>query len=268
MAMKHYEPGKPYHRPGQKKKKKNLRPLLALLALLVVIGLAAGLVFAWLNRHKAQVPEDVSPAATEAPAAPTATPEPTAEPTPEPTAEPLTFSWDTTGEEGNPYLIAVNRTTQTVTVYEKDDEGNYTVPFKSMICSTGRDTPVGFFHTSNQYDWRALVGGVYGQYATRISPTEGILFHSVPYYSAEKDQLETEEFNKLGTPASLGCVRLQIEDCKWIYDECPSGSPVVIYDGDESTDPLGNPGFTPIDVNSPNAGWDPTDPDPANPWNS
>ena len=230
MAMKHYEPGKPYHRPGQKKKKKNLRPLLALLALLVVIGLAAGLVFAWLNRHKAQVPEDVAPAATEAPAAPTAT--------------------------------------QTVTVYEKDDEGNYTVPFKSMICSTGRDTPVGFFHTTDQYDWRALVGGVYGQYATRISPTEGILFHSVPYYSAEKDQLETEEFNKLGTPASLGCVRLQIEDCKWIYDECPSGSPVVIYDGDESTDPLGNPGFTPIDVNSPNAGWDPTDPDPANPWNS
>lgn len=264
MAMKHYEPGKPYHRPGQKKRKKNLRPLLALLALLVVLGLAVGLVFAWLNRHKAQVPEDVAPIVTEAPAAPTATPEPTAEPT----AEPLTFSWDTTGEEGNPYLIAVNRTTQTVTVYEKDEEGNYTVPFKSMICSTGRDTPVGFFHTSDQYDWRALVGGVYGQYATRISPTDGILFHSVPYYSAEKDQLETEEFNKLGTPASLGCVRLQIEDCKWIYDECPSGSPVVIYDGDESTDPLGNPGFTPIDPNSPNAGWDPTDPDPANPWNS
>lgn len=264
MAMKHYEPGKPYHRPGQKKRKKNLRPLLALLALLVVLGLAVGLVFAWLNRHKAQVPEDVAPIVTEAPAAPTATPEPTAEPTP----EPLTFSWDTTGEEGNPYLIAVNRTTQTVTVYEKDEEGNYTVPFKSMICSTGRDTPVGFFHTSDQYDWRALVGGVYGQYATRISPTDGILFHSVPYYSAEKDQLETEEFNKLGTPASLGCVRLQIEDCKWIYDECPSGSPVVIYDGDESTDPLGNPGFTPIDPNSPNAGWDPTDPDPANPWNS
>ena len=36
MAMKHYEPGKPYHRPGQKKRKKNLRPLLALLALLAI----------------------------------------------------------------------------------------------------------------------------------------------------------------------------------------------------------------------------------------
>ena len=73
MAMKHYEPGKPYHRPGQKKRKKNLRPLLALLALLAVLGLAVGLVFAWLNRHKAQVPEDVAPIVTEAPAAPTAT---------------------------------------------------------------------------------------------------------------------------------------------------------------------------------------------------
>ena len=120
----------------------------------------------------------------------------------------------------------MNRTTQTVTVYEKDEEGNYTVPFKSMICSTGRDTPVGFFHTSDQYDWRALVGGVYGQYATRISPTDGILFHSVPYYSAEKDQLETEEFNKLAHPQpALAAIRLQIEDCKWIYDECPSGQP-------------------------------------------
>ena len=119
----------------------------------------------------------------------------------------------------------MNRTTQTVTVYEKGRRGQLhrALQVHDLLHRAGH--PVGFFHTSDQYDWRALVGGVYGQYATRISPTEGILFHSVPYYSAEKDQLETEEFNKLGTPASLGCVRLQIEDCKWIYDECPSGSP-------------------------------------------
>ena len=56
----------------------SLRPLLALLALLVVLGLAVGLVFAWLNRHKAQVPEDVAPIVTEAPAAPTEGTVPTA----------------------------------------------------------------------------------------------------------------------------------------------------------------------------------------------
>ena len=187
----------------------------------------------------------------------------TSEPTQQ---EPAAFvpPWDTTGEEGFPYLVAVNRTTQTVTVYEKDEEGNYTQPLKAMICSTGDDTPEGSFHTSDQYTWRALVGGVYGQYATRI--TSDILFHSVPYYAEDKSQLESEEYNKLGTPASLGCIRLKVVDCKWIYDECPSGTPVVIFDGDASNDPLGTPEFEPMDLESPNAGWDPTDPDPANPW--
>lgn len=192
--------------------------------------------------------------------------QPTATPEPEPTPVPFVPTWDTTGEADHPYLVAVNRQTQTVTVFEKDEAGNYTVPHSSMICSSGDDTELGFFHTSNQYTWRALYGNVYGQYATRIDGP--ILFHSVPYLKEDKSSLEAEEFNKLGTPASLGCIRLQIKDCKWIFDNCPSGTPVVIFDGDENMDPLGNPGFTPIDVSSPNAGWDPTDPDPANPWNS
>ncbi len=182
----------------------------------------------------------------------------------EPPAPPFKPTWTTTGEENMPYLLAVNRVTQTVTVYEKDEKGNYTVPKFSMICSTGQDTEIGEFHTSDQYEWRYLVGGVYGQYATRIDGP--ILFHSVPYFAQDKGKLEGEEYNKLGTAASLGCVRLQIKDCKWIYDECPSGTPVVIFDGEEYMDPLGNPGFDPIDLESPNAGWDPTDPDPANPW--
>lgn len=191
--------------------------------------------------------------------APTPSPEPT--PTPKP---PFVPTWNTAGLEGFPYLIAVNRETQTVTVYEKDDEGNYTKPYTSMLCSTGTHTPVGEFNTTDQYEWRALEGNVYGQYATRI--TGHILFHSVPYVKQDKGTLESEEYNKLGTPASLGCVRLCIADCKWIYDECPSGTPVVLYDGGPDTDPLGTPALEPMDVTSPNAGWDPTDPDPANPW--
>jgi hypothetical protein len=31
--------------------------------------------------------------------------------------------------------------------------------------------------------------------------------------------------------------------------------------------PWGRPEATPFDINSPNRGWDPTDPDPRNPWN-
>lgn len=278
--MKHYDEGKPYPAKkgdkgkhvyrdpssgakyaGRKNKSGGLRIFLVLSIALAVLALA-GLA---LGGQGGGEPVEIPPAP-----APTATPTPTAAPTPTntptPTPEPFTPPWDTTGEDGFPYLLAVNRTTQTITVYEKDSQGNYTVPYTSFICSTGRDTPEGFFHTTDQYTWRALVGGVHGQYATRI--TTDILFHSVPYYAQDKAQLESEEYNKLGTPASLGCVRMRVIDCKWIYEECPSGTPTVIFDGDESLDPLGNPGFEPIDLESPHAGWDPTDPDPANPWHS
>ena len=40
-----------------------------------------------------------------------------------------------------PYWIKVNYTANTVTIYKKDDSGNYTIPVKAMVCSTGRSTP-------------------------------------------------------------------------------------------------------------------------------
>lgn len=160
-----------------------------------------------------------------------------------------------------PYFIRVNRAANCVTVYSRDDNDDYTVPIKAMVCSTGRDTPSGVFSTSDYYVWRKLVGGVYGQYAVRISGP--ILFHSVPYYSANKNDLETEEYNKLGVAASLGCVRLSVADAKWIYDNCDRGTIVEIYDDAANPGPLGKPAAVKINAG---CGWDPTDPDVNNPW--
>ena len=89
----------------------------------------------------------------------------------------------------------------------------------------------------------------------------------MPYYSQHKDDLEYDEFNKLGSLASLGCIRLAVVDVKWIYDNCPIGTPVCIYDDAENPGPMGKPGtmYTDPDDES-KRGWDPTDPDPANPW--
>ena len=56
------------------------------------------------------------------------------------------------------------------------------------------------------------------------------MFHSVPYYTQEKDNLETEQFNLLGDVASLGCVRLCVRDVLWIYENCPVGTDVIDYD--------------------------------------
>lgn len=168
-----------------------------------------------------------------------------------------------------PYLIKVNRIQNCVTIYTQDSSGQYTVPYKAMVCSTGRVvsyTPTGTFKTSSKYTWRLMVDGTHSQYATRFN--NGILFHSVPCYSPQKDQLEYEEFNKLGTPASLGCVRLSVADAKWIYDNCPYGTTVIVYDDASSPGPLGKPSMIKIPADSPYKGWDPTDPDANNPWNA
>ncbi len=168
-----------------------------------------------------------------------------------------------------PYLIKVNRLLNCVTVYTKNPAGEFTVPYKSMACSTGKyinNTPLGTFRTSSKYNWRLMVDGTHSQYATRVYG--GILFHSVPCYRPSKDQLEVAEFNKLGSPASLGCIRLTVQDSKWIHDNCPSGTTVIIYDDASSPGPLGKPSVIKIPENSPFAGWDPTDPDAANPWNN
>lgn len=164
-----------------------------------------------------------------------------------------------------PYYIKINRMQNCITVYTLDENGEYTIPCKAMVCSTGlyNATPSGTYQISTKYRWRELYGGVYGQYATRIHGA--ILFHSVPYYTKSNDNLCTDKYNKLGQQASMGCVRLTTEDAKWIADNCPSGTWVEIYD-DEDPGPLGKPEAVKIDTDNPNRGWDPTDPDENNPW--
>ncbi len=186
--------------------------------------------------------------------------------------------FSTTAVSGLPYLVAVNRAANCVTVYTADEDGNYTQPYMAMICSTGGDnTPLGVWKLPSQEEssrygvrdlWHLMDGNVYGQYTTRITPNDGILFHSVPYYTnGDKNSLEYEEFNKLGETASLGCVRLEAVDSKWIFDNCPFGTTVVIYDDADNPGPLGKPEKILIDVtNEELRGWDPTDPDENNPW--
>lgn len=106
-------------------------------------------------------------------------------------------------------------------------------------------------------------GNVYGQYACRI--VGSILFHSVPYEKKDKSTLEWWEYDKLGTKASLGCIRLTVEDAKWIYDNCVSGTNVEFYTS-SNPGPLGKPTAQKITADEEVRNWDPTDPDSKNPW--
>lgn len=167
--------------------------------------------------------------------------------------------------EKKPYLIKVNRVHNTVTVYEQNDKGEYSVPVRAMLCSVGVGgrTIKGTFQTMARYRWKALMGDVWGQYATRV--VGGILFHSVYYYeNGNPATLATKEFNKLGSAASHGCIRLSVVDAKWIYDNCAVGTTVIIYDGKKSPGPLGKPEAIKLPTS---VRWDPTDPNKDNPYN-
>lgn len=108
-------------------------------------------------------------------------------------------------------------------VYIKDGD----TTLYTMICSSGMDdtTPHGtftvqsrgenFFNPTEQMgaNWWVSFQGDY-------------LFHTVPT-DANGDYI-VSECEKLGRPASHGCVRLSVSDAKWIYDNVPDGTTVVI----------------------------------------
>ena len=163
------------------------------------------------------------------------------------------------------YNITVNRRTNTVTVYTYDDKGEYTVPVRAMVASCGRGgadiTPLGSYAIYFREPWHPLYGDVYGMY---VSGFEGpYLFHSVPYYSVDHAQLETEEFNKLGSNVSQGCVRMMASDVRWIFRNCAMNTPVRVIDSESTADPLGTPPT--VKLNN-DLGWDPTDPNKKNPY--
>ena len=52
------------------------------------------------------------------------------------------------------------------------------------------------------------------------------LFHSVIYNKGSKTSIQD---GRLGMQLSHGCVRLNINDAKWIYDNIPNGTKVIVF---------------------------------------
>lgn len=186
----------------------------------------------------------------------------------ETTATPMSSSPKTSQKpnvETCKYYIKVNNQMNTITVYTKDVNGKYTIPVKAMICSTGQASPKNIKYTlKNKWNWGPLLGGVYGQYISQINGN--ILFHSVPYLRKnDYNSLEYWEYDKLGTTCSAGCIRLTVEDALWIYNNCSIGTTIEFYSS-PNPGPLGKPSAMKISNYTEYRGWDPTDPNPDNPW--
>jgi hypothetical protein len=61
-------------------------------------------------------------------------------------------------------------------------------------------------------------------YATRFYGR--CFFHSVIYEPASKSQIQD---GRLGMNISDGCIRMNINDAKWIWDNCHTGTRVIVY---------------------------------------
>jgi len=72
-----------------------------------------------------------------------------------------------------------------------------------------------------------MADGTWAVYGMRFR-TGGYMFHSV-CFTHKGDLLPIpEEVAALGSKASLGCVRLSVEDAMWLYNLVPDGTMVTI----------------------------------------
>ncbi|MBE6049774.1 MAG: L,D-transpeptidase [Clostridium sp.] len=123
-----------------------------------------------------------------------------------------------------PFLIQVDLTNQVTNIFKgKKNSWNLIKTFSCSSGIQGEDTPTGTFTIKEKGDWffseRYKQGGKYW-----VQFSGNYLFHSLPY---AKDKSTIVDFT-LGKPASHGCIRLRELDCKWIYDNIPKGSKVII----------------------------------------
>ena len=130
-----------------------------------------------------------------------------------------------------PYAITVDVKNQVTTVYGRDDKGEYTIPVRQMVCSTGtRSTPsdVGEWTLSGRRArWCYFPAwSSHAQYWTKIN--DSIAFHSVVYNAVDYDAMSVKSYNMLGSRASHGCVRLLVSDARWIYENIGKGVVVTI----------------------------------------
>ncbi len=153
------------------------------------------------------------------------------------------------------YLIKVYKWGNYAIVFAKDGDNGYIIPVRAMITSCGNATPTGDYWTEAKYRWCTMVGGSQAQWCTQI--VGDYLFHSVPYRTTDNTTLYTDlMYNWLGTTQSLGCIRLQCKDAKWVYDHCQVGTHVNI-DPYVNEGPFDKPEFQQIPSWHT---WDPTDP--------
>ncbi|MGN0362112.1 MAG: L,D-transpeptidase family protein [Bilifractor sp.] len=123
------------------------------------------------------------------------------------------------------YLILVNKSSHTLSVYT-GSKGRWTRnnSWKVDVGAPGMSTPSGVFHMGSKLVYFDS-GSCRCWYASQVY--NGIFFHSVLYYQTSSPTRIMD--GRLGMSISHGCIRMALNNAKWIWDNVPSGTTVVIY---------------------------------------
>ncbi len=127
------------------------------------------------------------------------------------------------------YLIMISINESKVMVLE-GSQNNWR-EIKYWDCNAGWDSPEtatrkGSFYVANKYLYFGPDDQYRCWYATQFDGD--ILFHSILYKGGE-DSPRTIIDDRLGVNTSHGCIRLLLENAKWIYDNVPRGTKVIAY---------------------------------------
>ena len=71
----------------------------------------------------------------------------------EPEGNKVTPVSNVTNSKQGIYYIKVNLEQNVVTIYSKDEDGEYTIPVRAMVCSTGKATPTSGTYTIPNGKW-------------------------------------------------------------------------------------------------------------------
>ncbi|MGW0037187.1 L,D-transpeptidase [Gordonia sp. NPDC003376] len=125
------------------------------------------------------------------------------------------------------YIALADDATHTITWW-KDGAVVKTMPIS--MGSNAHPTPNGVYHTKEKYRDMYMDSSTYGvpvdsaegyrtyvEYATRMS-WDGIFIHAAPWSLAQQGV----------SNVSHGCINVSTENGKWVYDNVPRGTPIVV----------------------------------------
>ena len=131
------------------------------------------------------------------------------------------------------YLILVNKKNHEINVYH-GSKGSWSITRRGMLCTIGKSStpsPSGHFRldykNSRAYGYKDFKGST-AFYATRL--TAGNYIHSVLYRKGCRNPYKSSPIDRrLGRSISNSCIRLELENAKYIYQVTPKNTTIIVY---------------------------------------